>query len=320
MPDADPPESATDPGAAADADSGDRPTLEEVEERYDFDAFGPADMDEMSGDEWEVAFDPDSWVTGTELLDRVEADLRARIDRRDVFAVLERETRETESGVEHRLLARSDEGYAAVYEDGSVVGEGTVLRDVKPSVALCSMPEYEVPETTGDGSLPDPESVPTEGSGLGNTLLLVIGGVQLLAGVVLLAAWVLVPLTVIGAVFGIAFLLFGLFLVVVVANARLAARFRSAEYRDRLRSIDVVGDEAAPGTPSEASDEEAALADDPGTPSTSEENAPSTSEGNAPSAPDRTAPSGETNRSAGGESDRDDAGSGSAGRPDWHDH
>jgi hypothetical protein len=203
-----------------------------VEERYDFEDFGPRDMDEMSAAEWEAAFDPDSWVTGTELLDRVEQDLRARIDRREVFAVLEREVLDGEETV----LAYSDEGYAVVRPDGSVEGRGTVLRDVKPTVALCSMPDYEVPEPVGDGTLPDPETVP-EGSGeLGNLVLQIVGAAQVLAGVVLFVAWIAYSLAVVAAVVAFFFVTFGVFLLVVVANARLSDRFRSEEFRERLRS------------------------------------------------------------------------------------
>lgn len=226
------------PDSPSSGDAADRPTLEEIEERYDFEAFGPADMDDMSLEEWEVAFDPESWVTGEALLDRVEQDLRARIDRRDVFAKLRRESRTIDGTRRHRLIAFSDEGYAVVFEDGSVQGSGTVLRDVKPSVALCSIPDYEPPEPTGDGTLPPPDAVSEGSSGLGDTVLLVVGGAQVLAGVVLLGAWFLTPLPLVGGVVALAFLLFGSFLLVIVANSRLAARFRSEEYRERLRSID----------------------------------------------------------------------------------
>ena len=34
----------------------------QVEETYDFDDFGPADMAQMSAEEWEAAFDADSWI------------------------------------------------------------------------------------------------------------------------------------------------------------------------------------------------------------------------------------------------------------------
>jgi hypothetical protein len=238
---------------------------ERVEEKYDFEEFGPEDMAEMSAEEWEVAFDPDSWVTGTELLDRVEADLEARIARRDVFAVVERE-----HGPEgERLVAYSDEGYAVVYADGGVEGRGTVVRDVKPSVALCSMPDYEVLDAPEDTELPAPESV-SQGSGdLGNRIIQVVGLIQVLAGVALVVApFVVDPLLralcsragdayacsiggvttrvhplgeslLIAIVAGLAFLGFGAFLLVVVANARLSDRFRAEEYRERLRDSGV---------------------------------------------------------------------------------
>ncbi|RBI61281.1 hypothetical protein DMJ13_16335 [halophilic archaeon] len=232
---------------AGDADDESREELRrEVEEKYDFDDFGPEDMAEMDLEEWEAAFDPDSWITGERLLDRVEADLRNRIANRDVFAVLERVTRDGQS----QLLAYSDEGYAIVYPDGSVEGSGTVLRDVKPTIALASMEEYDVPDAP-DEALPDPDEVP-EGSGeLGNKLMGIIAGIHVVAGIGMLVAWVVVSLGVLDvsrnirqasallAVVGGGFLLFGLFVLLLVANARLSDRFRSEEYRDRLRNAGV---------------------------------------------------------------------------------
>ncbi len=237
-------------GPAAGNGAGDEPSgaspappeevRREVEERYDLDEFGPEDMARMSGDEWEAAFDPDSWITGPALLDRVEADLRARIADRDVFAVLEREAFDGEEC----LLAYSDEGYAVVRPDGSVEGRGTVLRDVKPTVALASMDSYEVPAVPEDaGELPNPDEV-RQGTGrLGNRVMLAVAGVQVLAGLFLLVAWLVVPLSIIAPVVAFGFLGFGAFLFVVVANARLSDRFRAAEYRDRLRAAGVASEE-----------------------------------------------------------------------------
>jgi hypothetical protein len=242
-----------DDGATADAgtpeevdsDSGED-LRREVEERYDFDDFGPEDMARMDVEEWEAAFDSDSWVTGPRLLNRVERDLRARIADRDVFAVVERE----EFDGEPCLLAYSDEGYAAVYPDGTVEGRGTVLRDVKPSVALASMDSYEVPEVPPEaGELPSPEEV-AEGSGeLGNKVMQAVAAVQVLAGVFLLGAWLALGLSVIAPIVAVGFVLFGAFLFVVVANARLSDRFRAAEYRDRLRAARVESGERPPFVP-----------------------------------------------------------------------
>ena len=214
----------------------------EVEEKYDFDDFGPADMAEMSAEEWDVAFDEESWITGGDLLDRVERDLHSRVATRDVFARIER------SQNPPRVLAYSDEGYAIVYPDGSVEGEGTVLRDVKPTVALCSMDNYEVPEEVPDNPLPEPDAVPEGGGELGNRMLQVIAGVQLLAGVAMLAGAVFALLDVFGlggpgtnieflVVGGLAFVGVSLVLFFTVANARLSDKFRAEEYRDRLRAI-----------------------------------------------------------------------------------
>jgi hypothetical protein len=246
---------------ADDADGTDGDLLDEAEERdleslraeveaeYDFDDFGPADMARMSGEEWEAAFDPESWIVGEELLDRVERDLKARIASRDVFASLDRAVEDGEP----RVVAWSDEGYAVVHPDGAVEGSGTVLRDVKASVALCSMESYEVAEPPEAYELPAPEDVP-EGSGeLGHRVLQVVAGVQLLAGVGLLGAWVLGAVTTIVApVAALAFLLVGVFLFAIVANARLSDRFRAAEFRDRLRAVEAAGDRRPEFLPPEA--------------------------------------------------------------------
>ncbi|WP_136716065.1 DUF7319 domain-containing protein [Halorientalis salina] len=241
-------------GAAGPADADeDAPTEEisteqlrqQVEEKYDFEEFGPDDMAEMSADEWEAAFDPDTWITGEELLDRVEADLKYRVVIRDVFARVERLA-------DGRVLAYSDEGYATVHPDGTVEGHGTVLRDVKPVVALCSMEEYDVPEMPEGEILPQPTEVP-EGSGeLGNIVMQVIAGVQVLAGLGLLLSWLLFAIGVLQpptnsvgqdanltlmVLAGLAFLAVGILLFGVVANARLSDKFRAEEYRNRLRAI-----------------------------------------------------------------------------------
>ncbi|WP_233560552.1 DUF898 domain-containing protein [Halobellus sp. Atlit-38R] len=235
---------APDPAAEADAagqsstESDDLEALrKEVEETYDFDNFGPADMAEMSLEEWEAAFDPDTWIVGEELLDRVEQELKARVAIREIFAIVER--------VEDRVVAYSDEGYAIVYADGSVEGEGTVLRDVKPTVALCSMEDYELMEAPEDASLPEPTDV-VEGSGeFGNLMLQIVAGAQMLVGFGLLVAWLALPSlsTVVAPIAAIGFLVIGFFLFLVVANARLSDRFRTEEFRNRLRALDAAGDE-----------------------------------------------------------------------------
>lgn len=219
----------------------DDPELEalraQVEQKYDFENFGPSDMAEMTAEEWEAVFDHDTWITGHELLDRLERDLKRRIAERDVFAIVERVTEEGEP----RLIAYSDEGYATVYPDGSVEGSGTVLRDVKPSIALCSIEDYEVKDPPEDYDLPSPEEVP-EGTGeLGNLMLQVIAFGQVVAGIAVIGVWGftgLIPLdNVIAPVVGGIFLLIGIFLFTVVANARLSDRFRAEQYRNRLRAL-----------------------------------------------------------------------------------
>ena len=210
--------------------------VEELAEEYDFDDFGPDQMARMSAEEWDAAFDPDSWITGPELLDRVERDLKVRIADRDVFAVVDRLERD---GV---LLAYSDEGYAIVYPDGSVEGRGTVLRDVKPSVALCSMEGYDVEDPPEDWELPTPEEVPTAGSELGNQMLQVVAFGLLFAGVVMFVGSIVGATgraPVIVTVIGLCFVGASVFLFLLVANARLSDRFRASEYRNRLRAAGV---------------------------------------------------------------------------------
>jgi|AntDeeMetagen134_2_1112570.scaffolds.fasta_scaffold01813_7 hypothetical protein len=206
---------------------------QQVEDTYDFEEFGPRDMAEMSPEEWDAAFDEEAWITGTELLDRVEADLLSRVADREVFARIER--------VEDGLLAYSDEGYAHVAPDGSVEGRGTVLRDVKPTIALCSMDEYDVPEPPEGDPLPDPATVPEGGGELGNWMLQAVAAAQLLVGLGLIGAWIVLSglSTIVAPVLGLLFVLFSLVLFLQVANARLSDKFRAAEYRDRLRAVGV---------------------------------------------------------------------------------
>jgi hypothetical protein len=236
-----------DDGDAARTAAEDAPSTEElrrrVDERYDFDDFGPGDMAEMAPEEWEAAFDADTWITGEALLDRVEADLKARVLDRDVFARVER--------FGDLVVAYDEQSYAAVYPDGSVTGRGTVLRDVEPTVALCSMESYDPPQVPDGPILPEPREIPESNDTMGNTILQVLGVVQLVAGAVLLGGYLLhligvlrIPGAAAGGVnlvvllvAGLGFLVVGLFLLVVVANARLSDRFRSEAYRERLRSI-----------------------------------------------------------------------------------
>jgi hypothetical protein len=229
-----------------------------VEEQYDFEEFGPQDMAEISPDEWDAAFDPETWITGDELLDRVHTDLERRVASRDVFAVVERRDVEGEDAV----LAFSDEGYALVRPDGSVEGFGTVLRDVKPTVALCSMDSYEPEEPPAGAVLPDPNEVP-EGSGeLGNLMLQLIAGVLGLSGVVLLGGAVFAPSAGGTAdlgrglmiVFGLLFLAATFVLFFTVANARLSDKFRAEEYRERLRAVGLEDGERPAFLPTEDDD------------------------------------------------------------------
>jgi len=206
----------------------------EVEEKYDFDDFGPADMAEMTAAEWDAAFDPDAWITGRDLLDRVERDLRNQIASREVFAVLDR--RDDPPSV----VAYSDEGWAVVHEDGSVEGEGTVLRDVKPTVALCSMDSYEVRDPPEEYELPTPEEVEGGTGEFGNLMIQAVAAMQILGGLGLFVAWLFLGVeTIVAPVMGGFFVLVGVLLFALVANARLSDRFRAEEYRDRLRAAGI---------------------------------------------------------------------------------
>ena len=239
----------TDAAAESETDADDLDELRrQVEEKYDFDNFTPADMAKMSADEWEAVFDSDTWITGPELLDRVEAEIKTRIARRDIFGVIEREAVD---GTD-RLLVYSDEGYATVSADGTVRGEGGVLRDVEPVVAMCSMEEYEVKEPPESYQLPSPEAVPEQSGELGNLMLQIIAGMQLLGGIGLLGAWILTDVeTLVAPVIGGIFLVVGVVLFTLVANARLSDRFRAEQYRERLRAVEAGGFER-PDLPGES--------------------------------------------------------------------
>jgi hypothetical protein len=238
--------------AAADGESSLEDLRAAVEEKYDFENFGPDQMAEMTAEEWEAVFDPETWITGSELLDRLEADVKTRVVRRDVFARIERLDNPD------RLVAYSDEGYVVVYPDGSTEGRGTVLRDIEPLVALNSMEEYDPPAMPEGDLLPDPVNVP-EGSGeKGNLVIQIIAGVQLLAALALLGSWFLGVFRIdpfaadpILLVAGLGFLVIGFLLFLMVANARLSDRFRAEEYRNRLRAIGIDSEERPEWLPPE---------------------------------------------------------------------
>ena len=243
-----------------DGDNGDELSTAElrarVEEQYDFEEFGAAEMAEMSVEEWEAVFDPDAWLTGGGLLDRVERELRSNVRRREVFAVVER----VGEGDADRVVAYSDEGYAIVRPDGTVRGTGTILRDVEPMVALCSMESYDVPEVGDDAGLPHPDSVESGSGDFGNRMLQVVAGATVLSGVGFVLVWLA---SVVGAVdvgfagaivltLGFLFVVMGGFLFLTVANARLSDRMRAEQYRDRLRAVGAGSDDRPDFLPDEA--------------------------------------------------------------------
>jgi len=220
------------------ADAAETDELDElraaVEEKYDFDDFGPAEMAQMSGDEWEAAFDPETWITGERLLDRVEADLKSKIAAREIFAVVERD--------DNQLVVYADTGYAVVSADGTVEGEGGVRRDVEPVVAMCSMEEYEVSAPPANYELPSADEVPEQTGEFGNLMIQLIAGGQVIGGVALLGAFILrLVETVVAPVVGGLFLIVGIGLFALVANARLSDRFRAEQYRSRLRAVEAGG-------------------------------------------------------------------------------
>ncbi len=259
---------SADAGERSDEEPGDRRTdgateersterlREEVEARYDFEDFDAEAMSEMSVEEWEAVFDPDSWLTGEELLDRVERELRANVRDREVFAVVER----VGEGEDDRVVAYSDEGYVVVRPDGTVQGTGTVIRDVEPMVALCSMEDYDVPDVDDEAGLPHPDSVASGSGDFGNRMLQVVAGATMLAGVAFVGVWLA---SVVGAVdigfagaivvtLGLLFVGVGGFLFMTVANARLSDRMRAEQYRDRLRAVGAGSEERPAFLPDEA--------------------------------------------------------------------
>lgn len=242
---ADEPDDRDTPDDTARPTAGDEPeTLRAaVEAKYDFENFRPVDMAEMSLAEWEAAFDPDSWITGPELVDRVEAELRDRVARGELFAVVERH----EVGGEPRLLVYTDAEYAVVLPDGTVQGAGALSRDVEPVVALCSMDSFEVADPPEGAGLPNPASVEPGSGDLGHRLLLALAIVQVVAGLVVVFAPVFVALGpgagALTAVVGLGFIAIGAVLGLLVANARLSDRFRAREYRARLQAAGVGSDE-----------------------------------------------------------------------------
>lgn len=216
----------------------------------DFENFTPRDMAAMDLDDWETHFDPETWITGPFLLDRVEADLKRRIADRELFAVVERTT-------EHELLAYSDEGYVQLHTDGTLTGDGIIYQEIEPIVALCAMDTYEPPEMPPDDALlPHPDTIASGSGSLGNRLIELLGLVQLLAGLILLISPLIFQVPGNGSAFlttvtGLGFIVIGLFLFFIVANARLSDRFRAEEYRDRLISVGVGTDQKPDFLPSE---------------------------------------------------------------------
>ena len=126
--------------------------------------------------------------------------------------------------------------------DGTVEGEGGVRRDVEPVVAMCSMDEYEVSEPPANYELPSADEVPEQTGEFGNPMVQLIAGGQVIGGIALLGAFILrLVETVVAPVVGGLFLVVGIGLFALVANARLSDRFRAEQYRSRLRAVEAGG-------------------------------------------------------------------------------
>jgi hypothetical protein len=116
-----------------------------------------------------------------------------------------------------------------------------------PVVAVCTKEKFKVTEPPANADLPSPKTVKPGSGGLSRRLLLVVGVIRVIAGVVLLVSPVIVRLGpgagAFTAVIGLIFVGVGVLLGVLVANARLADRFRAAEYRERLEAAGVGSDQ-----------------------------------------------------------------------------
>jgi hypothetical protein len=90
----------------------------------------------------------------------------------------------------------------------------------------------------------------------------IIAAVHVLAGVALFVAWIAVGLPIVAAVASLGFFFFGVFVFLLVANARLSDRFRAEEYRNRLRAVGLEDDERPDFLPGEGEGPAASIPDD----------------------------------------------------------
>tara|TARA_A100001037_G_scaffold273406_1_gene270315 strand:- start:7136 stop:7771 length:636 start_codon:yes stop_codon:yes gene_type:complete len=190
----------------------------------------------------EFPIDLELSITGEELLLRVEADVKDRISRRNIVAVIET------GNIDHQkhLLIYDNIGYALISLDGSVSGMGPIRTETENIVVLCSMTTYEVPEFPTGGFSLDTNNLSNNHDGIGNKLLQILGLSFILIGLFLLFSPLFLTFPpgsgILTTVSALGFIFTGLFLLIVVVHSRLSDRFRSMEYHDRLAKMGIGSD------------------------------------------------------------------------------
>ncbi len=179
-------------------------------------------------------------IVGTDLLDRIEADTKDRIRRRNILAMIERISIE---GTGH-ILIYDDLGYALVEPDGSVSGIGSIRTEIENVVVLCSMSSYDVPELLNGNFLPKISSTYKPANQIGNKLLQTLSFSFFIIGFILLISPIFINFyassaTILTTISGLGFILTSLFIITLVIHSRLSDRFRSSEYQNRLKNIGI---------------------------------------------------------------------------------
>lgn len=179
-------------------------------------------------------------IVGLDLIDRIEADTKDRIRRRNILAMIERISIE---GIDH-ILIYDDLGYAIVEPDGSVSGIGSIRAEMENVVVLCSMSNYDVPELIKDNFLPNISSTYKPPNQIGNKLLQILSLSFFIIGCTLLVSPIFLNFyassaTILTTISGFGFILISLFITTMVVHSRLSDRFRSSEYQNRLKNIGI---------------------------------------------------------------------------------